>query len=54
MNWHPDPAKTFIQRPDLLTDAAWLRGFGLLKKYDLSFDLQLYPAADGGRSEAGP
>ena len=44
VNWHPDPAKTYIQRSDLLTDPAWLAGFALLKKYDLSFDLQLYPA----------
>ncbi len=44
VNWHPDPAKTYIERSDLLTDPAWLAGFALLKKYDLSFDLQLYPA----------
>lgn len=43
VNWHPDPAKTYVDRPDLLTDPAWLAGFALLKKYDLSFDLQLYP-----------
>lgn len=51
VNWHPDPAKTFIGRSDLLTDPAWLAGFALLKKYDLSFDLQLYPAqmADAAR-----
>jgi predicted TIM-barrel fold metal-dependent hydrolase len=44
VNWHPDPAKTFVIRPDLLTDDRWLAGFALLRKYDLSFDLQLYPA----------
>ncbi len=44
VNWHPDPQKTYVDRPDLLTDPAWLTGFALLKKYDLSFDLQLYPA----------
>ncbi len=43
VNWHPDPAKTFVRRPDLLTDDRWLAGFALLRKYDLSFDLQLYP-----------
>jgi predicted TIM-barrel fold metal-dependent hydrolase len=51
VNWHRDPAKTFVTRPDLLTDPAWLAGFALLRKYDLSFDLQLYPSqmADAAR-----
>jgi predicted TIM-barrel fold metal-dependent hydrolase len=44
LNWHPNPAKTVLKRPDMMTDPAWLSGFGLLKKYDLSFDLQLYPS----------
>lgn len=49
VNWHRDPAKTYIDRPDLLTDPRWRAGFGLLDKYGLSFDLQLYPLqmADG-------
>ncbi|ASG20252.1 amidohydrolase [Nitrospirillum viridazoti CBAmc] len=42
LNWHPDPAKTYTPR-DLLPDAAWQAGFGLLAKYGLSFDLQIYP-----------
>ncbi len=44
VNWHPDPAKTYVTKPDFLTDTAWLRGFALLKSYRLSFDLQLYPS----------
>ena len=44
LNWHRDPLKTYLSRPDLMQDAAWLRGFQLLKKYRLSFDLQLYPS----------
>jgi predicted TIM-barrel fold metal-dependent hydrolase len=44
INWHPDPAKTYVNRPDLLTTAAWRRGFGLLHRLGLSFDLQLYPS----------
>ncbi|MGH7160086.1 MAG: amidohydrolase family protein, partial [Acetobacteraceae bacterium] len=44
VNWHPDPAKTYVPRPDRLRDPDWLAGFALLKKYDLSFDLQLYPS----------
>ncbi|MBX5132403.1 amidohydrolase family protein [Rhizobium lentis] len=43
LNWHPDPKYTFNQRSDLLTDPHWLKGYKLLKKYDFSFDLQLYP-----------
>ena len=44
VNWHNDPSLTFTERSDFLTDPAWLAGFGLLSKYDLSFDLQLYPS----------
>jgi predicted TIM-barrel fold metal-dependent hydrolase len=44
VNWHPDPAKTFVDRPDLIRTASWRRGFGLLRRFGFSFDLQLYPA----------
>ena len=43
INWHPDPVKTFTPR-DLLGDPDWLQGFALLRKYGLSFDLQIYPS----------
>jgi predicted TIM-barrel fold metal-dependent hydrolase len=33
-----------VDRPDLIRTAAWRRGFGLLRRFGLSFDLQLYPA----------
>jgi len=51
VNWHKNPAKTFVDRDDLLTDSKWLAGFKLLKKYNYSFDLQLYPSqmTDGAR-----
>ncbi len=42
VNWHADPRWTFTPS-DLLTDAAWRAGYRLLRKYDLSFDMQLYP-----------
>ena len=42
VNWHADRLKTYMDR-DLLKNAAWRRGFGLLGNYGLSFDLQLYP-----------
>lgn len=44
VNWHADPIKTFVSHPTLLTDNGWLEGFSLLRKYGLSFDLQLYPS----------
>ena len=44
INWHPDPAKTYVNRPDLIRTDAWRRGFSLLRRFGLSFDLQLYPA----------
>ncbi|HWT50760.1 MAG TPA: amidohydrolase family protein [Brevundimonas sp.] len=42
VNWHADPLKTYTPR-DMLQNEAWRRGFGLLAKHGLSFDLQLYP-----------
>ena len=42
LNWHPDPKKTYTPR-DLLADPTWEQGFALLRKYGLSFDLQIYP-----------
>ncbi|HVT34635.1 MAG TPA: amidohydrolase family protein, partial [Nevskiaceae bacterium] len=42
INFHRDPLKTYTQR-DLLDDAAWRKGYALLAKHDLSFDLQIYP-----------
>ena len=42
LNWHPDSKKTYTPR-DWLGDADWHKGFALLRKYNLSFDLQIYP-----------
>lgn len=42
VNWHPNPKFSFTDH-DFLTDEAWLSGYALLRKYDLSFDLQIYP-----------
>lgn len=41
-NWHADPAKTYTPR-DCLRDEAWRRGYALLARHGLSFDLQIYP-----------
>jgi predicted TIM-barrel fold metal-dependent hydrolase len=42
VNWHADPRRTYSSR-DVTQDEAWARGFALLGKYQLSFDLQAYP-----------
>jgi predicted TIM-barrel fold metal-dependent hydrolase len=55
--WHHDPVKSYVRRPDLLTDPQWRRGFRLLREFGFSFDLQLYPSqmADAaGLAQAHP
>ena len=42
VNWHRDPNRTYTER-DLTLDEHWQAGFALLRKYELSFDLQAYP-----------
>lgn len=42
INWHPDPARSYGGE-DLTLLPAWERGFALLARHGLSFDLQLYP-----------
>jgi predicted TIM-barrel fold metal-dependent hydrolase len=42
VNWHRDPQRSYSPA-DVTTSEAWMRGFGLLSKYGLSFDLQAYP-----------
>ncbi|MES2445331.1 MAG: amidohydrolase family protein [Pseudomonadota bacterium] len=41
VNWHATPKRTYTPR-DVTGDPAWQRGFALLGKYGLSFDLQAY------------
>lgn len=43
VNWHKDPAKTYGPT-DLLLNDQWRKGYALLARYGLSFDLQLYPS----------
>jgi predicted TIM-barrel fold metal-dependent hydrolase len=43
LSWHSDSRKNFAARPDYIEDSAWLAGFALLRRFDLSFDLMLYP-----------
>jgi predicted TIM-barrel fold metal-dependent hydrolase len=42
INWHENPRLSFTDH-HYLEDSAWLAGFKLLRKYHLSFDLQIYP-----------
>jgi predicted TIM-barrel fold metal-dependent hydrolase len=42
INWHKNPNYTFTDH-DFLGDDAWVKGYALLKKHGLSFDLQIYP-----------
>lgn len=42
VNYHEDPRRTYSPA-DVTMEDAWRRGFALLGKYDLSFDLQAYP-----------
>lgn len=53
VNWHADKAKTYGPK-DFLRDEDWKRGFALLDRLGLSFDLQIYPGqmADAARLAA--
>jgi len=42
LNWHADSRRTYTPA-NLLDDDAFAHGYGLLAKYGLSFDLQIYP-----------
>jgi len=42
LSWHDTTSLRSCASPDLMADAAWRRGFGLLQGLSLSFDLQIY------------
>lgn len=42
LNYHPDTAKTYMPRPEVSREPAWRKGFSLLARKGLSFDLQIY------------
>jgi len=42
LNWHEDPALRVASAPDLMEQSVWRRGYALLRKLELSFDLQIY------------
>ena len=43
LNVHPDPYYDYVGR-HFMREPAWRRGFALLAKHRLSFDLQIYPS----------
>jgi len=42
LSWHENEMYRLAARPDYMTDPDWLKGFSLLEKHNLSFDLQIY------------
>ena len=48
LNWHDEPWLRVASAPDLMAQAEWRRGFALLRRFDLSFDLQVYWPQMGG------
>ena len=42
LNWHTNPIYRVAARDGLMDDASWRRGFALLSRYKMSFDLQIY------------
>ena len=51
VNWHADPQRTYTAL-DATGYDSWQRGFDLLAKYGLSFDLQCYPGQFGNVARA--
>lgn len=43
LNVHPDPVYDYVGR-HYMRESPWRAGFGLLSRYGLSFDLQIYPS----------
>ena len=49
LHWHETPLYRFAPRPDVMADADWRRGFALLERRGLLFELQVFASqmADG-------
>lgn len=48
LNWSENPKYTAADRSDDLTNQQWIKNFSLLKKYHLSFDMQICPEQMNG------
>jgi predicted TIM-barrel fold metal-dependent hydrolase len=42
LNYHPDPVKTYLDRPGIMNEREWRAGYALLRRFGFSFDLQIY------------
>jgi predicted TIM-barrel fold metal-dependent hydrolase len=42
LNYHPDPVKTYLDRPGLMNEPEWRAGYALLRRFGFSFDMQIY------------
>jgi predicted TIM-barrel fold metal-dependent hydrolase len=42
LNYHPDPVKTYLDRPGLMNEPKWRAGYALLRRFGFSFDMQIY------------
>ena len=51
LHWHENPQYRFAPRPDVMNDADWRRGLGMLADHGLLFELQIFTSqmADGAR-----
>ena len=47
LHWDSAPLRQNVSRPDLCNSAEFRRGFSLLNKYDLHFELQIFAAQAG-------
>ena len=47
LSWHPDPAKSFAVRGDIIDDSNWRAGLKRLAAHDLVFDLMVFPGQLG-------
>lgn len=44
LNYLDDPGLRFAEQDHLMSDSNWRRGYRLLAKHDMSFDLQIWPS----------
>ena len=42
LHWHTNSQYRFASRPNLMNDSGWRRGFSLLEKFGLIFELQIF------------
>jgi predicted TIM-barrel fold metal-dependent hydrolase len=42
LHWHANPQYSFASRPDIMNDAAWQRGLGLMTDLGFLFELQVF------------